>query len=160
MDYFFLSERDAKASQNPMLVMVDEQTGEKFARATGQKGLGLDGELERLVSDMVNELHAWGQCGGEGSRLIMKSDGETAIKAVRDAVANKLGGRVVLEQPAKGESASNGVVEEAGKSVREFARLFRSQLEEKIGLELKAGSPVAHSLSSNVCIQIPRREGW
>ena len=34
-----------------------------------------------------------------------------------------------MESPAKGESQSNGAVEEAGKTVREFARLFKDVVE-------------------------------
>ena len=79
------------------------------------KGLGEDGELEWLVEDMQKELRNWGHTGGEQGHLIFKSDGESSIKAVRDRLAKKIGGRVVLEQPAQGESQSNGTVEEAGK---------------------------------------------
>ena len=39
-DYFFMSHHDESAHENPMLVMVDERTGDKYARAVGQKGLG------------------------------------------------------------------------------------------------------------------------
>jgi hypothetical protein len=38
-DYFFLSEEDEKASNNPMVVMVDESTGEKYARVVEHKGM-------------------------------------------------------------------------------------------------------------------------
>ena len=44
MDYFFASEADQKAALNPILVMVDEKTGEKYARMVGKKGLGEGGE--------------------------------------------------------------------------------------------------------------------
>ena len=36
MDYFFLSPKDSKASDCPKLVMVDEQMGDKYARAVVQ----------------------------------------------------------------------------------------------------------------------------
>ena len=42
MDYFYVSQDDEKASANPIVVMVDERTGEKYARAVGRKGLGKD----------------------------------------------------------------------------------------------------------------------
>ena len=42
MDYFYVSQDDEKASANPIMVMVDERTGEKYARAVGRKGLGKD----------------------------------------------------------------------------------------------------------------------
>ena len=40
MDYFFMSKSDENAKENPVLVMVDEETGEKYARAVGRKGVG------------------------------------------------------------------------------------------------------------------------
>ena len=39
-DYFFMSHQDETANEHPMLIMVDEGTGDKCARAVGQKGLG------------------------------------------------------------------------------------------------------------------------
>ena len=39
-DYFFMSHQDESSNENPMLVMVDESTGDKYARVVGQKGLG------------------------------------------------------------------------------------------------------------------------
>ena len=35
------------------------------------------GEMEWLVKDISGELKAWGHLGGEGHRLILKSDGES-----------------------------------------------------------------------------------
>ena len=66
MDYFFLSTEDEKASRNPMLAMVDEGTGEKYARAVGNKGMkGGDGEnMDWLIRDLSKELKIWGHGGG------------------------------------------------------------------------------------------------
>ena len=61
----------------------------------------------------------------------MKSDNENAVKAVRDAVGRLLGGRVIPEAPPKGESQANGRAEEAGKTIRGFARVLKSHLEEE-----------------------------
>ena len=58
--------------------------------------------------------------GGTAGNIIPKSDGEPAILTVRDALAKYHGGIVVQEGPAVGGSQSNGLVEEAGKTVREF----------------------------------------
>ena len=58
-----------------MLVMVDETTGDRFARLAGQKGLGEDREMMWLVKDAAEELRAWGHPGGPESRLILKCDG-------------------------------------------------------------------------------------
>ena len=63
--------------------------------------------------------------------MVVKSDGENAIVAVREALARYHGGRIVPEVPAKNESQSNGVVEDAGKTIREFAIMLKDQLEER-----------------------------
>ena len=71
MDYFFASTADESASANPILVVLDEQTGERYARAVGQKGLGRDGELDWLVKDISDELKAWGHGGGDAGHIIL-----------------------------------------------------------------------------------------
>ena len=53
IDYFFMSYQDTHAPKNPHLVVIDEQTGEKFARATGVKGMGDDGEMTWLLKEML-----------------------------------------------------------------------------------------------------------
>ena len=63
-----------------------------------------------------------------GSELIMKSDGEPALLAVRNAVLKWHGGIMIPEAPAKGEKAGNGLIEEAGKTVREYFCTFPSQI--------------------------------
>ena len=67
----------------------------------------------------------------------MKCDGEKSIVALRGAMARFHGGEVIPDSPAKGESQSNGRVEEVGKTVRGFTRVFKQQIEEmcKITLE-------------------------
>ena len=74
-DYFFMSHQDEAANENPMLIMVDEGTGDKYARAVGQKGLGGGAEeMQWLIIDLHDELKSWGHHGGEGGHLILKSE--------------------------------------------------------------------------------------
>ena len=98
-----------------MMVMVDEQTGDKYAGAVGQKGTGGGEQMEWPLNDMCEELKSWGHQGGESGHMIFENDGESFIEAVKAALAKKLGGKVVLDRPLKGESQSNGVAEEGGK---------------------------------------------
>ena len=98
-----------------MLLAVDEETGGKFARATGKTGVeGCDW----LIKELSEELQTWGHAGGSGGKIMMECDGESAHKAFRNAVARYHGGIVIPEAPAKGESQSNGTAEAAGKIVR------------------------------------------
>ena len=41
-----------------------------------------------------------------------------------------------MEGPARNESQSNGVVEQAGRIVRKFARVFKEQIKDKTGIIL------------------------
>ena len=138
MDYFFMSTVDERASSNPILVMVDETTGEKYARAVGQKGLGQEGEMDWLVKDLAEELKTWGHTGGESGHILLKTDGERSITAVREALAKYHGGKVVPETPPRGESQSNGAVESAGKTVREYVRVLKETVEEHCAIKMEA----------------------
>ena len=72
MDYFFMIKEDEKALKNPMIAMIDEETGEKYARAVGQKGLGEAKEMEWLSKDASEELKSWGHTGGVAGQIILK----------------------------------------------------------------------------------------
>ena len=78
-----------RAADNPAVVMTDESTGNRYMRIVDQKGLGTKGEMKWLVQDLHEELKAWGRPGGGGNRLVIKSDGESPIVAVREALARK-----------------------------------------------------------------------
>lgn len=75
---------------------------------------------------------------GPDSRMILKSDTENALKAVREAVGKYHGGIVVPENPPRGESQSNGRVEEAGKTIREHTRAMKEQLGDRAQMTLKS----------------------
>lgn len=74
MDYYFMSQEDEEASANPIIVVVDERTGEKYARVVGHKGMGKDQDMEWLIWDMPSELKAWGHPGGAEGNIIWESD--------------------------------------------------------------------------------------
>ena len=118
----------SNTSENPMMVMVDESTGNKYMRVVDRKGLGGAGGNSGLVKDMHQELKSWGHPGGARNALILKSDGERAIVAVREALARCHGGRITLEKPPRGEHQANGVAEEAGRTIRDHARVMKLDL--------------------------------
>ena len=120
---------DEKASANPLLVIADERSGSRYARAVGCKGFGSGCEMDWLIEDISTILKSWGHGGGTGGELIMKSDCEPALLAVRNAVIKYHGGVVIPEAPAKGEKAENGLIEEAGKTIREYVCTCISAIE-------------------------------
>ena len=142
MDYFYMTEEDRKAHRNPLICIIDEETKERYARAVGQKGLGENREMDWLIKDVSAELKVWGHPGGTGGHIIIKSDGERAIVAVREAVSKFHGGKVVPEAPARGESQSNGAIEEAGKTIREYVRVLKDQIETNAKIKLSESDNV------------------
>ena len=125
-------------------------------RIVEQKGLEEKGEVQWLIKDLHEELKAWGYPGGGGNSLILKTDGEPAIVAVRQALAKLHGGDVTPEQPPKGEHASNGAVEEAGRSVRDMLRVYKIQLEDKVGHSLEVDSPVVQWMTRWAAMALSR----
>ena len=55
-----MSTQDEEDKANPMIIVLNERTGEKYARLTGRKGLGQEGEMDWLIKDMSEELKLWG----------------------------------------------------------------------------------------------------
>ena len=67
---------------------------------------------------------------------VIYQDNENAIKALRDSLGKFHGGLIVPEHPAKGESSSNGVVEQGGQAVRGLLRTLKEAIEEKAATKL------------------------
>ena len=88
--------------------------------------------MDWLIEDISTILKSWGHVGGTGGELIVESDGEPAMLAVSSAVMRQHGGMKIPEGPAKGEKAENGLIEEAGKTIREYVCTFLSHTEDRI----------------------------
>ena len=91
---------------------------------------------------MHQELKPWGYPGGAKNALILKSDGEPAIVAVREALARCHGGRITPEQPPTGEHQANGAAEEAGRTIRDHARVLKIDLQLKLGKNIEVSEPI------------------
>ena len=100
--------------------------------------------MEWLVRDMSEELKSWGHVGGYAGRLIMKSDGEWSIKALKDALGRYHGGIIIPEVSARGESQSNGYCEQAVQVVAEFIRVQKEQVEQKAKVKLNLENNICH----------------
>ena len=100
--------------------------------------------MEWLVRDMSEELKSWGHVGGDSGRLILKSDGEWSIKALKDALSRYHGGVIIPEVSARGESQSNGCCEQAVQVVAEFIRVLKEQVEQKAKVKLNLENNICH----------------
>ena len=57
--------------------------------------------MDWLIKDISAELKSWGHNGGSGGTIILKTDGEPAIRKLAEAVAKYHGGEVIPETPPK-----------------------------------------------------------
>ena len=83
--------------------------------------------------------------GGDSARLILKSDGEWSIKALKDALGRYHGGIIIPEVSACGESQSNGCCEQGAQVVAEFIKVLKEQVEQKAKAKAKL------NLENNIC---------
>ena len=133
MNYHFMNTKDEHNGKNPVLSMKDESTGNRYMRAVGKKGVGIASgtDMEWLVKDLSEELKSWGRPGGVNGNIVMKTDGEPAVVALREALARYHGGVVTPEQPPAEESQAMGAEEESGKTMRGMVKVYEDQLEDK-----------------------------
>ena len=132
----------ALVAENPVIVMLDEENGNRYMRPVDKKGLGEDGGLSWLVQDMHQELKSWGYPGGGTNAIIFKSDGDGSIVSVLEALARCHGGRITPDMLPRGEHQSNGAVEEAGRIARDHARVVKIHVPTRIGRELEVDEPI------------------
>ena len=60
LDYFYMNSHVGEAEEEkcPCIVMVNEATGERYARVVAKKGVGP--EIDWVIRDMTEELKMWG----------------------------------------------------------------------------------------------------
>jgi len=91
------TEEEAEAKDNPALILFDESTGNKYMRLVEQKGLGKKVDLTWLIRDVHAVLKSWGHPGRGRNSRILKSNGERAIVALREAITKLHGGNITPE---------------------------------------------------------------
>ena len=96
-------------------------------------------KTEWVIKDMNKELEAWGYAG---KTVILRSDQEGAIESVKRGLAEFRTGDTMLEESPIGEKSGNGRAEDAGKRVREQARVLKDQIEWKTKSKLSASTDI------------------
>ena len=150
IDYCF----PASEGQEGITVLVARERGTRMTCATQVPRKGTTGSFAK------NRLMAFlREIGYEYSPVILKSDGEPAVKAVVDEVALARGAmRTIKEESPKGSSGSNGIVERAILSVEQQVRVMKSALEERWGAMVPDKHPVIAWLVEYAAVLIKRCE--
>ena len=131
-----------------LLVGRERKTKMIIAHVVPLKGAGVDWIVDQLVRD-VRKL-------GIHGKVILKRDQENAIMDVMNQVAKARGsdGRgddlTIIETNKKGDSPSNGLVEQAVQEIENGMRTHILDLEKKLGSEIDITSPIVGWLVEHV----------
>ncbi len=131
MDYNELNEDSEKPQK--LLVGVDQATGNFFAHNVVAKGLTDDWICKKIVKDL-EELGR--------SDVILKTDGEPAIKAIQNRIQALRHGRTVPRNPPAYNPQSNGPCEKAVQDVTSQLRSIKIALEYRLKVKVHDDSPI------------------
>ena len=147
-DYCFLKNRPADESATT-LVGVDKKTQGAIAHVVPKKGT----QFEWVAIQLEKDVRRFGYHG----RVVVKSDGENAIKDLMSELARKRCDMpTVVEKSKPYDSKSNGRAENAVRRVESQVRTLKIALERSIQCELSVHHPVFEWLVEHVADPITK----
>jgi len=102
IDYMFMSDNHGEAEERGMPIVVVKDRKMRIIRARLVPQKGVNGYAVKVVGGIIESLGH--------SRIVMKSDQEPAIMALKDAVRSENRIDIVMEESPEDESKSNGEV--------------------------------------------------
>ena len=131
-DYGFFGGRD---DEETLAVQVarDRRTQMIFANVVPRKGM----IHEHGAKSMVEDLEKLGY-----HEIILKCDGEPALKNVQAEVQRRRTAQTILENSVPGDSKSNGAAERAVKAVGEQVRVLRAGLQGRLNMVIRTSHPM------------------
>eukprot|EP00435_Cladocopium_sp_Y103_P007713 s12_g2.t1 len=133
LDYAVMSRSDEDDERlRPILVMKDEKT--QMVAATFVDSKGATPFAVKFAAAFLKNLGY--------RKVVLKSDGEHSIVALKEAAATKAAIESVPEESPVGDRRANGLAEKAIREVKRQIRVLRSALEESIGRALSDEDPV------------------
>ena len=131
-DYAFMGAKGDSETQ-AILVIKDRRTRMYFSHVVPRKGLASQHGANVMLEDLKKL--------GYGT-VLLKCDGEPALKAVQEEVARVREGQTLLENSPAGDSQANGAAERAVQSVGEQVRAIRAGLEQRLGAQIPGAHPL------------------
>jgi hypothetical protein len=133
MDYCFVR-REEEEEVVTILVIKDRISRAIRAVRVVRKGAESESEVVRVV-ECVRSF-------GHRGKVVLKSDGEPAILALKEAIARKLPEGTISVESAATESESNGTIENGVKLMKGMMRVHLLALERKVGGRFPSTHPV------------------
>ena len=116
----------------PILVVKDKRT--QMVAATFVDSKGATPYAVKFAAAFLKNLSY--------RKVVLKSDGEHSIMALKEAAAREAAIESVPEESPPGDHQANGLVENAIREVKRQIRVLRSALEEKVGRVLPDEDPM------------------
>ena len=140
MDYGFLG---AEGQPTAVLLVVRElKTGMMQGMIVGKKGVG-DSWVEQRIANFMN--------GFGYKKVILRSDNENSIVALRRKIANLVSAQVLQEDSIQGESQTNGLAQVGVKILEGMIRTLKIAVETRIGEQVGSSSVLLAWLSACHC---------
>lgn len=132
MDYYYMGEEDGA---KPYLVAQDRRTGMMMSTSLREKGVA-DLTATKLLAKFLDVLGY--------KEVVLKSDGERALIALKRAAARQSKGlvRAIHEESPKGDSKANGEAEQSVREIKWRVRAITMMLEKKLNVKLPEGHPL------------------
>jgi hypothetical protein len=125
-DYgFFRDKKGDKANTVTVLVTKDRKSKGVCALVVPRKGVGGGFAVKQYVRDVKKF--------GYHHKVVIRTDGEYAIRDLIDKVANLRASETVTEHTPPGDSKANGTAERAMQSIEKQCRVLKLELEEQAG---------------------------
>ena len=140
-DYAFVR-RDDEEEVVTLLVMKDRDSKALRGWVLERKGADMEENVDRAVVG-IREL-------GYRGRVLIRTDGEPALVALRDAIVAALPDGATPVKTPVAESASNGGVEGGVRIFKGLLRVHLAALERRIGAKFPSNHPVLTWLVEHV----------
>jgi len=141
MDYGFLGAEEQPTAV--LLVVRELKTGMMQGMIVGKKGVG-DSWVEQRIANFMN--------GFGYKKVILRSDNENSIVALRRKIANLVSAQVLQEDSIQGESQTNGLAEVGVKILEGMIRTLKIAVETRIGEQLESSSVLLAWLAEHAAV--------
>ncbi len=141
MDYWYLSKAEAYADdgnggkgKNPQVVVVDADK-----KMMKNLAVGTQGHVAWVAQKIQKAIEDWGY---HAKPVVLFSDNEPAMLALKRGVGARLDGEVQHLESPEGDSAANGVAERAVRTMEGMMRTMTSAMNERLGGRVDDEHPI------------------
>ena len=123
IDYMFMGDNQDREAETgaPILIMRDRRS--KTIKANIVPAKGADNYASTVLGNNIERLGY--------KKIILKSDGENAIKALKNSAKRESDVEIIMEESPSYDSKSNGEIEQTNQIVQGQFRTFKDALESR-----------------------------